>query len=125
MEKIIKIGEKEFKIKSSAYTMFAYQDEFKSDMLDDVTNLQKTAMECKSVDKNSDEYTEKLISLIKPVMKSSLQILYIMAKEADDNIVNYKEFLKNIDNLFSDFSWFNDTLTCALAPFTRRVQKTE
>ena len=122
MEKIVKIDSKEIKIKSSAYTMFAYQNEFDRDMLEDVSKLQNVAKEMKKVDKDSEDYTLKLLELLKPVLKIILQLLFVMAKEADNKIINYKEFLSGIDNLFNDLSWFNDTLLCALSPFKRQVQ---
>lgn len=122
VEKIVKIDSKEIKIKSSAYTMFAYQNEFNRDMLEDVSKLQNVAKEIKKLDKNSEDYTLSVLHLIKPVLKVSMQLLFIMAKECNDSIVNYKEFLSGIDNLFNDLSWLNDTLLCALSPFTRQVQ---
>ena len=104
MEKIVKIDSKEIKIKSSAYTMFAYQNEFDRDMLEDVSKLQNVAKEMKKIDKDSEDYTLKLLELLKPVLKIILQLLFVMAKEADNKIINYKDFLSGIDNLFNELN---------------------
>lgn len=122
METIIKISGKEMKLKSSAYTIFAYQNEFNRDMLDDVAKIQKIAKEIKAIDKTSVNYGEQCLKLIMPVIKVVMQLLYITAKEANISITNYQTFLKGIDNLFEDFSWFQGVLECSLAPFKGRVQ---
>ena len=122
MEKTIKISDKEIKLKSSAYTLFAYQDEFQTDMLDDVSKLQNVALQIKQIDKNAPNYGERCLKLIMPVIKIAMQLLYITAKEADDSIINYQSFLKGIDSLFGDYNWFNGTLECSLSPFKGRLQ---
>lgn len=122
METIIKISGKEIKLKSSAYTIFAYQNEFSRDMLEDVAKMQKIAKDIKSLDKTLPNYGEQCLNLIMPIIKVVMQLLYTTAKEANDSITNYQTFLKSIDNLFEDFSWFQGVLECSLAPFKGRVQ---
>lgn len=122
METIIKISGKEMKLRSSAYTIFAYQNEFSRDMLEDVAKIQKIAKDIKSIDKSLPNYGEQSLKLIMPVIKTVMQLLYITAKEANDSITNYQTFLKGIDNLFEDFSWFQGVLESSLAPFKGRVQ---
>lgn len=122
METIIKISGKEVKLKSSAYTIFAYQNEFSRDMLEDVAKMQKIAKDIKSLDKTLPNYGEQCLNLIMPIIKVVMQLLYMTAKEANDSITNYQTFLKSIDNLFEDFSWFQGVLECSLAPFKGRVQ---
>lgn len=122
METIIKISGKEVKLKSSAYTIFAYQNEFSRDMLEDVAKMQKIAKDIKSLDKTLPNYGEQCLNLIMPIIKVVMQLLYTTAKEANDSITNYQTFLKSIDNLFEDFSWFQGVLECSLAPFKGRVQ---
>ena len=122
METIIKISDKEIKLKSSAYTIFAYQNEFNRDMIEDVAKIQKIAKEIKAIDKTSVNYDEQCIKLIMPVIKVAMQLLYITAKEANTSITNFQTFLKSINSLFGDFSWFQGMLECSLAPFKGRVQ---
>lgn len=122
METIIKISGKEVKLKSSAYTIFAYQNEFNRDLLEDVAKMQKIAKDIKSLDKTLPNYGEQCLNLIMPIIKVVMQLLYMTAKEANDSITNYQTFLKSIDNLFEDFSWFQGVLECSLAPFKGRVQ---
>ena len=108
MEKKIKIGDKEYTMKASAYTQFAYKNETGRSLFNDVSKISKINIEDDQLDN-----IESILTLV-------LDMAYIMIKEADSTqVVNKESFLKSIDNLFTEFDWIQEVITLALSPLSR------
>ena len=114
MRKTINIGGKDFNMKSSAYTQFAYKNETGRSLLGDMNSLSKLDL--------SEENFEVLDSISDMVLKMA----YVMALEDGTNeIKNYEEFLKGIDNLYDDQTWIEEVITLATSPLSRRLQENQ
>lgn len=112
MERIIKICNKDYKMKASALTQFNYKNETGRSFLKDLQKLSE-------MDVNDAEQVDDIIELV-------LKIAYIMAKEADKTqVVNYDEFLSGIDNLFDDVNWISEVLELACSPLSRQLQTSQ
>ena len=112
MERIIKICNKDYKMKASALTQFNYKNETGRSFLKDLQKLSE-------MDVNDAEQIDDIIELV-------LKIAYIMAKEADKTqVVNYDEFLSGIDNLFDDVNWISEVLELACSPLSRQLQTSQ
>ena len=107
MKKIIKISGKEYTMQSSAYTSFAYKNETGRSLLDDIQKIAKL----KGV---------KDIGVMDSIAETVLKMAFIMAQEADKNqVTNYEDFLKSIDNLYEDIDWINEVIELATFPISR------
>lgn len=111
MQKQIKIGDKEYLMKASAYTTFAYKNATGRSLFKDVQELSKL---------NVSDDIDNQLEIIEPVINLVLDMAYVMIEEADSNqVINKDEFLKSIDSLFNDYNWINDVITLALSPLSR------
>ena len=126
MEKVIKIGEKEYNMKSSAYTILAYKNEWHKDLLKDFKSLYAFYIDLGINDneniKDVAKKDENILSALEnsgDMLNTLLQLAYIMIKEADKNQVeSYESFLKGIDNLFTtNSSWINEVAELGMALF--------
>ena len=114
MKKIIKIGGKEYTMQSSALTQFSYKDETGRSFLQDLKKLTKLAD--KEVSLDDLEVLDDINNLILP-------IAYVMIKESDSTqILDYKSFLKSIDNLYDDTNWLEEVILLACSPISRQLQ---
>lgn len=114
MRKVIKIGDREYSIKSSAYTQFKYRDDTGRRLLDDIQEVSniRNLSESEQISKTDD-----IIELL-------LKIAYIMIQEADEKQVSsFEEFLKEIDELFDNPEWINDVIEAATAPISGGLYK--
>lgn len=116
MEKTIKIGSKEFKMSSSAYTQFKYRNDTGRSLMQDLADFQT---------KYSDLLEGKEVNLAKidDLVETILRIAFIMANEKDKNQAQtFEDFLKQIDNYFIDVNWLNEVVELATSPFQRGIQ---
>lgn len=112
MKKIIKIDGKEYEMKSSAYTQFAYKNLTGRSLLKDIQKFVDIQDKIQSDMSLIDEITEPL-----------LDISYVMIQEADANQVKTKEeFYKSIESMYDDFDWINEVITLAINPISRQLQ---
>lgn len=122
MEKTIKIGSKEFKMSSSAYTQFKYKNDTGRSLMADLVGCQdkyKLLLDEKSITTDSLEFMNELDDLMNMV----LRIAYIMTNEADKNQAQtFEDFLKQTDNYFGDLGWLNEVVELATSPFSRGIQ---
>lgn len=115
MKKIITIDGKEYEMKSSAYTQFAYKNLTGRSLLKDINNIAKIA------DKIQDD-----MSLIDEITEPLLDISFIMIQEADANQVKTKEdFYKSIESLYDNYEWIQEVMTLAINPLSRQLQNQE
>lgn len=111
MKKIINIGGKEFSMKASAYTQFAYKNETGRSLLADMDTFSKM-----DLDNPNLELLDQITEIV-------LKMAYVMCMEDGSNgIKNYEEFLKEIENLYDDQSWIEEVITLATSPLSRQLQ---
>ena len=109
MERIIRISNKDYKMKASALTQFSYKNETGRSFLSDLQKLTK-------IDGSEVEALDDVTELI-------LKMAFIMVKEADKNqAVNYEDFLSSIENLYDDTAWIQEVLELACSPLSRQIQ---
>lgn len=112
MRKVIKIGDKEYSMKASAYTQFKYKNDTGRSLLCDIQSLS---------DLQNLEDKEQ-VSKIDDLLEILLKLAFIMIQEADANqLSNYDDFLKNMDNLFDNNSWINEVIELAVSPISRGI----
>lgn len=112
MKKIIKIDGKEYEMKSSAYTQFAYKNLTGRSLLKDIQNISSIA------DKIGED-----MSLIDEITEPLLDISFIMIQEANqDQVKTKEEFYKSIDSMYDDNTWIQEVITLAINPISRQLQ---
>lgn len=113
MNKCIKIGQKEFNMKASAYTLLSYKEETGRELIEDVDKIQKEA-------KEGGEDNYKGFSWI---ISYALDMAYVMALENDSSIGSKADWLKGIDNLGG--TWVNEVFALAMSIFQGQVSENE
>ena len=114
MRKVVKINDKEYSMKSSAYTQFKYKNDTGRGLLEDINKLQKY----------QDLSAEEQIGKTEELLELLLRLAYIMIEEADETQVkSFEDFLKNVDGMLDNVNWINETILLASAPFSRGIQK--
>lgn len=112
MKRIIKIGNKEYEMKSSAYTQFKYKNDTGRKLLEDLQNLTQL--------QNKEE--SEMIASIDDLTDIVLRISYVMIEEADPSqVTTFEDFLKGIDGLFDNTEWINEVISLAVAPISRGI----
>ncbi len=115
MEKIIRISNKDYKMKASALTQFSYRNETGRSFLTDLQKL--TELKDIGEDFNSN------IDALDRVSDLLLKMAYIMTREADKSqITNYEDFLGGIESLYDDTKWIQEVLELACSPLSRQIQ---
>lgn len=110
MQRVITISNQKYTIKSSAWTQFKYKNDTGRNLLSDLQALQK---------KIEGKSESELIASLDDMLGVLMRITYNLIEEAgDDKVKSYDEFLKNVDDLFSDTQWLLDTLEVAIAPLS-------
>lgn len=113
MRKVVKISNKEYSMKSSAYTQFKYKDVTGRKMLDDIQRISK-------VNSLSEE---EQVTQMEDIIELLLRIAYIMIEEADaSQVTTFDAFLKDIDGLFDNTEWVNEVIELAASPISRGIQ---
>lgn len=112
MKKIIKIGDKEYTLKSSAYTQFKYRNDTGRKMLQDLQDLTKL----------QDAKEDEMLGEIEDITEVVLKMAYVMIEEADPSQVSsYDEFLKSIESLYDNVDWINEVIELATSPLSRGI----
>lgn len=112
MKRIIKIGNKEYEMKSSAYTQFKYKNDTGRKLLEDLQNLTQL----------QDKEESEMIASIDDLTDIVLRISYVMIEEADPKqVTTFEDFLKGIDGLFDNTDWINEVISLAVAPISRGI----
>lgn len=115
MKRIIKIGNKEYEMKSSAYTQFKYKNDTGRKLLKDLQSLTQL----------QDKEESETIASIDDLTDIVLRISYVMIEEADPSqVTTFEDFLKGIDGLFDNTDWINEVISLAVAPISRGIQTT-
>ena len=112
MKKIIKIDGKEYEMKSSAFTQFAYKNLTGRSLLKDLQNFSNLA-----------DKMENDMSLIDEITEPLLDISYVMIQEANAEQVKTKEeFYKNVESIYDNYDWINEVIALAINPYSRQLQ---
>lgn len=121
MEKIVTISGKDFKIKSSAFTPFAYKNETGRELLKDINHINKLNSEISKI-KDEAERNTRWLDEVTGILEIVLKMAYIMIKEADKTIKPYDEWLQSLDDIMSDFSWLTTVLEVGISPISGQLQ---
>ena len=121
MLKTVKIGERSYDMKSSAFTPFKYENDYGRDLLKDLNELNKKNTEISKL-KTEEERNSAWMNEINFIFKISLQIAYVMICEQDPKFKAYDEWLKELDNAFGDPTWVQEVMELAMSTFRGRVQ---
>jgi len=114
LRKVVKISDKEYSMKSSAYTQFKYKNDTGRGLLEDLNKIQKY----------QDLTPEEQVNKTQELLELLLRLAYIMIEEADEKQVkSYEDFLKNIDGMLDNVDWINEVVILASSPFSRGIQK--
>lgn len=121
MEKRIKIGSKEFNMSSSAYTQFKYKNDTGRSLMQDLSEFETKYKDLLNI--KEDEVSSKMLGQIDEIMELVLRVAFIMTNENDKSQAStFDEFLKQIDDYYSDLGWLTEVVELATSPFQRRVQ---
>lgn len=121
MEKTIKIGDKAYKMSSSAYTQFKYKNDTGRSLLADLSEFQ-TKYAILMDEKNAEQNPVDFMNKFEEILDMILRIAFIMANECDKNQAQtYEDFLKQTNNYFESLEWLNEVVELATAPFQRGI----
>lgn len=113
MKKVVKIGEKEYTMQSSAYTQFKYRNDTGRRMLDDIQQVSKI----------NGLTEEEQVTKVEDIIEILLRMAYIMIQESDaKQVTTFEDFLKSIDGLFDTTEWVNEVIELAASPISRGIQ---
>ena len=122
MEKTIKIGDKSYKMASSAYTQFKYKNDTGRSLLADLSEFQ-TKYTILLDEKNAEENVVEFMNKFEEVLDIILRIAFIMTNECDKSQAQtYEDFLKQTNNYFESLDWLNEVVELATAPFHGGIQ---
>lgn len=116
MKKIINIGGKDYTMKSSAFTQFAYKNETGRSLLGDL----------KLLIQNTDKLNRENFDLesLDNLSELLLRISYVMIQEGDKTqVTDYESFLRNIDSLYDDITWIEDIIELGITPISGQLSK--
>ena len=118
MKKIINIEGRDYTMKSSAFTQFAYRDLTGRSLLKDLENITKIAKD--------EETIQNDISELDKITEPLLDIAFIMIQEGDPNqVISKEEFYKSIDSVYDNFDWILEVISLAINPLSRQIQETQ
>lgn len=107
MDKLVKIGNNSYHMRSSLYTPYKYRQDTGKDLLEEIKVL------------NPKEAKVEMMEMVYKV----IDIAYVMMAEYSnyyhEKMVTKEEWLMNIDNILEDTDWIYDVLTLAMYPFRR------
>lgn len=121
MEKTIKIGSKEFKMSSSAYTLIKYKNDTGRSLMQDLAEFETKYKDLLNM--KEDNINVNILGQVDEIMEMILRIAFIMTNEKDKSQAQtFDDFLKQIDNYYEELDWLNEVVELATSPFQRRVQ---
>lgn len=121
MEKTIKIGNKEFNMSSSAYTIVKYKNDTGRSLMQDLAEFETKYKDLFNA--KEDNINMNILGQVDEIMEMILRIAFIMTNEKDKSQAQtFDDFLKQIDNYYEGLDWLNEVVELATSPFQRRVQ---
>lgn len=115
MVKTINIGGKNYDLKSSAFTVFAYKDQMGRDLLKDISSINDLYNDIQKLPEEKQE--SAWLNKYTDILETILNLAYIMIKEQDKSFKEYKEWLKDLDKLSVNPNWIMEILEIAISPF--------
>ena len=108
MKKIIRIGNNDYSMQSSALTQFKYRDMTGRKLMQDINKI-----------KDLREQNEDILAVLDDFLEILLQITYVMIVESDvKQVGSFEDFLKGIERLFDDVKWVDDVIDLAVTPIS-------
>lgn len=122
MEKIIKICDKDIRMRASVRTHHEYKKMYSVGILEDVAKLQeKVQFAEKLTEEEAGVYWTKQTDFL---MEVGLRMAYVMAKGCDKEILPYEDWLDTLgDGLFDNMNWLLEVMELAMSPFRRGVSQ--
>ena len=120
MLKTVNIGKKDYVLKSSAYTIFAYKNETGRDLLVDLNSINEKYIKISKL--TEEEQNSAWMNEITGIIENTLKIAHIMIRENDKTFKEYNEWLKDINELLENPNWIMEVLEVGIAPFRGRIQ---
>ena len=117
MEKVIRIGEKDIKMASTAGTLYRYRMQFKRDFMKDLAALD-TALHNIQKAKENDQYAEFNVLQLEVFE----QIAWSMAKTADKNIPEIDDWMDQFDT-FDIYQALPQIMDIASSNFVNNKEK--
>jgi hypothetical protein len=121
MLKTVNIGNKDYVLKSSAYTIFAYKNETGRDLLVDLNSINEKYIKISKL--TEEEQNSAWMNEVTGIIENTLKIAHIMIRENDKTFKEYNEWLKDIDELLENPNWIMEVLEVGIAPFRGRIQR--
>lgn len=122
MVKTIKIGDKTYDMKSSAFTPFKYENDYGRDLLQDINSINKKQVQISKL-KTEEEQNTAWLDEMGSIMKMAFQIAYVMICESNPGFKSYEEWLKELDHAFDNPTWVQEVLGLAMSTFRREDKK--
>ncbi len=119
MLKTIKIGSKNYDMKSSAWTPFKYKNEYGKDLLKEIGKLNKINGSINKLPK--EEQDTAWLSEFSEILEMALRMAYTMITEQNKDFMSYQNWLEGIDDLFDDNTWISEVMELAMSTFRGRV----
>lgn len=119
MLKTVNIGKKDYVLKSSAYTIFAYKNETGRDLLVDLNSINEKYIKISKL--TEEEQNSAWMNEITGIIENALKIAHIMIRENDKTFKEYNEWLKDIDELLENPNWIMEVLEVGIAPFRGKI----
>lgn len=108
MLKTVRIGQKDYDLKSSAYTMFGYKNHTGRELLKDVSKLNR-------LQGQADQF-----EALGELLEIAEQLAYVMYQENKANPrISFEAFLEDMDGILEDIGWINDVIALAMSTFRR------
>jgi hypothetical protein len=121
MLKTIRIGSKDYIMKSSAFTPFKYRSDYGTDLLKDINKLNRINMQIAKLPQ--DEQEQAWLDEIGNIVEMALHMAYCMITEHDKAFMPYDQWLQDIDSLFDNTNWIMEVMELAMSTFHGRVQE--
>jgi hypothetical protein len=121
MLKTVNIGNKDYVLKSSAYTIFAYKNETGRDLLVDLNSINEKYIKISKL--TEEEQNSAWMNEVTGIIENTLKIAHIMIRENDKTFKEYNEWLKDIDELLENPNWIMEVLEVGIAPFRGNIQR--
>lgn len=119
MEKVIIIDGKEVKLAATSGALYRYREEFKSDFLRDLTDLES---KLKKIKKSENQDENRLEEFKQCQLEMFERIAYTMAKTADPSIPPIDRWLDNF-NMFSIYEVLPEIMEIASSNFMSNQKK--
>lgn len=111
MNKTIKIGDNEFTMKASAYTLLSYKEQTGRELITDIGLMEEQVGADGQI--NYKGFSN--------IIGCALDMAFVMASEYDASIGSKADWLKGLESL--EGTWVNDVLALAMSIFQGKLSE--